>query len=327
MKAAVYHMVMLLSGIDTAISFACLQLSLIFHQFKTYITTMKADLYAPSSALKPFIDNYMLVDINWQEMTTISPVWRLVPFGQVSMLFLFGDSHEYNMKGPDEPMLTTSQAFVVGQLTQPIWLKFKGHTRLLKVQFKPSGLKQLLPLNMHECINVASIDLGAFWGRDVHNLLEQLYESSDGEKISLLNAFFEHRLKPDNGQAPYIEYTLKQLQLNNGRVNLGKLEEKLGISNRHLERLFKNNVGLSPKEISKIIRLNYAFHCIEKDPKMSLTELAYESGYYDQAHFSKDFKTITGVSPSKLVTRKSNELFVTHGKCFVKQAPLTSTKN
>ena len=73
----------------------------------------------------------MLVDINWQVSDSLASVWRLIPYGKVSMLFLYSDSHEYNLIGPTGPMLKARQAFMVGQLTQLIWLKFTGHTRLI----------------------------------------------------------------------------------------------------------------------------------------------------------------------------------------------------
>jgi AraC-like DNA-binding protein len=283
---------------------------------------MKACIYKPCDALSACIDNYMIVDIDWKQIASMPTVWRLIPFGQASMLFLFGDPHSYSLTGAAESMQQTSRAFLVGQLTKPIWLQFTGHTRLLKIQFKPSGIRQLLPLNMEEFTNVPSIDLEAVWGASVHHLLEQFHSAATDEAcIACLDQFLQKRLLPHNDSTAYVAYTIEQLHRQNGNMNLQSLERKLGITNRHLERLFRNRVGLTPKELSKIIRLNHAFSCIEKNPAMSLTSLSYESGYYDQAHFSKDFKKIAGVSPSKLIAQTSSELFVTHGKCFVKKMP------
>ncbi|WP_207496956.1 AraC family transcriptional regulator [Aridibaculum aurantiacum] len=286
---------------------------------------MKVQLHQPSAALSSYIDNYMFVDIDWKQLSSISTIWRLIPFGQVSMLFLLGEPHGYSLSGATEEMHNTSQAFMVGQLTQPIWLKFSGHTRLIKIQFKPSGIQQLLPLNMEEFTNIPSVELEAIWGRSVNEAMEMLHEATDDEnKIAILDNFFEKKLLPKRDNAAYIDYTVTQLEKFNGNLNIQNLETKLGISSRHLERLFRAKVGLTPKEISKIIRLNSAFSCLEKDPCMSLTSLSYEAGYYDQAHFSKYFKKIAGISPSKLMSRNSSELFVTHGKCFVKNMPLVN---
>ena len=144
---------------------------------------------------------------------------------------------------------------------------------------------------------------------------------TDAQRVGLLNAFFERRLQPRKDVIDYVEYTLTQLQQTQGKVSIKGLEEKLGISTRQLERLFLAKVGLSAKQMGKIIRLNGAFSQLEAQPALSMTSLSYELGYHDQAHFCHDFKAIAGVSPSKLLSQSSGELFVTHGQCFLKQKP------
>ena len=138
---------------------------------------MKAEIFKPSAALSKYIDSYMLVDIDWRNTPALANVWRLIPYGKVSMLFLYGDTHEYSLKGSIEHMQHTRKAFLVGQLMRPIWLKFTGHTRLIKIQFKSSGAQRFLPVNMEEFRNVPSLDLETVWGRAVNEFLEQLEET------------------------------------------------------------------------------------------------------------------------------------------------------
>ncbi|MBC5991944.1 AraC family transcriptional regulator [Pontibacter cellulosilyticus] len=283
---------------------------------------MKAELFKPSPSLNRYIDSYMLVDIDWRNTEAVSTIWRLIPYGKISMLFLYGEPHEYSLNGPTTVMQRTRQAFMVGQLTQPIWLKFSGHTRLIKIQFKSSGAQRFLPLHMEEFKDMPSLDLEAIWGGSVNELLEQIQETqSDEERIGRLNTFLEKRLLPQQDMVDYVDYTIQQMKAYNGNLAIKGLEQKLGISTRQLERLFRAKIGLSPKEMGKIIRLNSAFSSLESDPGISLTSLSYEAGYYDQSHFSRDFKSIAGVSPSKLFSESSKELFVTHGQCFMKQKP------
>lgn len=287
---------------------------------------MKVELFKPSPSLKRYIDNYMLVDIDWNTTSAMTNVWRLIPYGKVSMLFLYGDTHQYSLEGSTESMKNTRKAFLVGQLVQPIWLKFTGHTRLLKIQFKPSGIQRFLPVNMEEFRNVPSLDLEAVWGAAIQEFLEQLVESfSDIERINKLNIFLEKRLLPQTEFIDYVDYTVQQMKATDGNLSIKSLEPKLGISTRQLERLFRTKVGLSPKEMSKLIRLNRAFSSLETDPDISLTSLSYEAGYYDLSHFSRDFKSIAGISPTKLFSENSKELFVTHGECFMKQTPAILT--
>ena len=278
---------------------------------------MKADLYQPSQRLSKYIDNYMLVDINWRKADQEFSTWRLIPFGQVSMLFLFGDAHQYTLEGPQSSMLKTRNAFMVGQLTKPIWLQFSGHTRLIKVQFKSAGIQQLLPFNMREFTNVPSLDLEAVWGSAVNDLLEMLHGAdSDLERVAAVNQFLEERILPPSELIDYVDYTIHQLKASKGNLSIGKMERQLGISSRHLERLFLQKVGLSPKELSKIIRLNCALTRLKSESGISLSALSHAIGYYDQSHFSRDFKCLAGVAPSRVLTESSAELFVTNGKCF-----------
>ena len=64
-----------------------------------------------------------------------------------------------------------------------------------------------------------------------------------------------------------------------------------------MERKFMMVIGMSPKQLSRVVRLQATLKMLEQKQFTSLTSLAYENGYYDQAHFIKDFKEFTGHSP------------------------------
>ena len=73
---------------------------------------------------------------------------------------------------------------------------------------------------------------------------------------------------------------------------------------RTLERKFAKQVGTSPKQLCRAIRLQKTLKTM-LDGNKSLTDVGYESEYYDQAHFIKDFKDFTGVSPKQFYTDKN----------------------
>lgn len=272
--------------------------------------------YPPCALLSGCIDNYMFVDIDWSNVQMAS-IWRLIPFGQISVLFLYGDLHGYSTNGASAEMEQTHHAFMVGQLTKPIWLSFTGHTKLIKVQLKSSGAQQLMPMDLSELTDHPCIQLEDLWGKDTKTITEQLHDAdSDLHRVAILNDFFKKLLSPAHQQLAYVDYTLQQLMGSNGNYKLMELEHKLGITGRQLERVFKSRVGLRPKDISRFIRMNAAFTTLSSQPNTSLTNLAYQLGYFDPAHFSKDFRQLTGLLPSKLKAKHDNEFFVTHGKCF-----------
>lgn len=83
----------------------------------------------------------------------------------------------------------------------------------------------------------------------------------------------------------------------NGSVNIEELSTKLNIGRRHLERQFIDAVGLNPKQYARITRFQHVLALVEQKRYHTLTTLAHNTGFYDQAHFIKDFREFTGLSP------------------------------
>lgn len=78
---------------------------------------------------------------------------------------------------------------------------------------------------------------------------------------------------------------------------MNSLAAFLGITNRHLNRLVRNELGFGPKKFLQIFRFSQALGYMHLRDKISLAEVAYRFGYYDQAHFSHEFKSLAGYSP------------------------------
>ncbi len=85
----------------------------------------------------------------------------------------------------------------------------------------------------------------------------------------------------------------------NGQLQVYELSKQININRRQLERKFSSTIGLSPKQLSKTIRLQATLKMLLNKQFTSLTALAYEGDYYDQAHFIKDFKEFTGLTPKE----------------------------
>lgn len=96
-----------------------------------------------------------------------------------------------------------------------------------------------------------------------------------------------------------------------GRLAIQDLARDFRINPRRLERVFRNETGLSPKALSRIVRFNHAKRLIEQNPGISLAELTHEAGFCDQSHFSKTFKEMFGITPGtfKAQMKATVELF------------------
>src|SRR5690606_31231500 len=85
----------------------------------------------------------------------------------------------------------------------------------------------------------------------------------------------------------------------NGQLHVNELTTAVNINRRQLERKFTSAIGLSPKQLAKTIRLQSALKMLLSKRFTSFTALAHAGAYYDQAHFIKDFREFTGLTPKE----------------------------
>ncbi|MCB0278396.1 MAG: AraC family transcriptional regulator, partial [Calditrichaeota bacterium] len=89
---------------------------------------------------------------------------------------------------------------------------------------------------------------------------------------------------------------LSEIFSRHGNISIGELVDRYSVSELKLRRLFYNQVGINPKTYCKIKRLNY-FLSNPKHMDQRLTKTTFDMGYFDQSHFIRDIKTVTGRSP------------------------------
>ena len=109
---------------------------------------------------------------------------------------------------------------------------------------------------------------------------------------------------------PRLPYGISILK-NDPNLKMDDLSETLCLSSRGLQKLFKKYVGMSPVYFKKIKRFNEATRQLIGQPHASLTSIALQCGYYDQAHFIKDFKQFGGITPSSFLktSLKSSDFY------------------
>lgn len=94
-----------------------------------------------------------------------------------------------------------------------------------------------------------------------------------------------------------------------GNVSVEEMASDTGYSVRYINQCFKDEMGLSPKQLARIIRFQTAVSALNDPRERSLTEIAADLGYFDQAHFVHDFKSYTGLTPKKYQSFLKEEEF------------------
>lgn len=93
---------------------------------------------------------------------------------------------------------------------------------------------------------------------------------------------------------------VRLLEQSHGCITLQSLEAKLNLSMRRLEQRFRSQVGISMKQFAKILRVRFAAEAMLHLPADgSLTDVAYDAGYFDQAHFIREFKSFVQMTPGQ----------------------------
>jgi AraC-like DNA-binding protein len=251
----------------------------------------------PDPRLRGVVERYE----GYVESASRTPLLRQeVPWTRVPMIVNFaarwrigddgssaGDRHDSFVAG-----LSESSAFVVAE----------DAARCLQVDFTPIGAHLFFGVPMHELTNRV-IDVEDLLRRN-DNLVARLEAAPTWDaRFALLDDVIATRVSAARRPAPEILWAWRALEETNGAVPVGKLAERMGRSRRHLATRFREHVGLAPKTFARVVRFSRAVGLIQRGIGGSFAELAYECGYFDQAHLIRDFREFAGTTPVEFARR------------------------
>lgn len=235
----------------------------------------------------------------------------IVPDGCMEMIFHYGDLYRQYLENGTS--IIQPKCFVFGQLTRPLEIEPTGETGIFSVRFHSNGFLPFttIPIKDMENRTVSLVEMFEKEGIDIEQKI--LTATSTSERIQLIEAFLLHRLTDIKTIDRIVKSTVDMILTANGQLSVEELSKQTRINRRQLERKFSSAIGLSPKQLSKTIRLQATLKMLLGKKFTSLTSLAYENEYYDQAHFIKDFKELTGFTPKEFYGNnlKMTSFFIT----------------
>lgn len=171
----------------------------------------------------------------------------------------------------------------------------------------------LFPYALDAVFNIPAIaftnnlpELNSFLNKPGHSISQKMMETqSNEERLQIICDF----LATSRNEIKYKEvvFAVKRILAAKGNLNITKLSDQIALSQRQFGRKFKEQIGFTAKSFSKIIRFNTILEH-PKNTEYTLTQLAFDHGYYDQAHFIKDFKEFSGYRPSTYFSGKADEV-------------------
>jgi AraC-like DNA-binding protein len=185
----------------------------------------------------------------------------------------------------DSYVLTTSAAMSLG----------------LQVNLTPLGAHRLFGLPMDTLTN-GVYALEDVLGRRGRELVDQLRESRDWEtRFDTLDAFITNGISAAGTLSAGVEWAWQKLIETRGRARIGALTTELGWSRQRLIHRFREQVGMPPKTLARILRFQGAVRLLGTTRQVRWTELALECGYYDQAHMIREFGEFAGRTPTEFM--------------------------
>jgi AraC-like DNA-binding protein len=159
------------------------------------------------------------------------------------------------------------------------------------------------------------VALEDLWGHAAaHRLFDRLAQTRDTvDAAAILESAIAERLRAaDGGQAraPIALAAADRL----ASANVSAVAAGLGVSERHLRRLFRETVGVSPKAFAKLARFHRALRAARADSRARWANIAAAAGYYDQAHLIAEFRAIAGVTPPALLEELRGKLILPVGR-------------
>ena len=244
-----------------------------------------------SPALRPFVERLWLLEGSADEIAA-EPI---PPDGRTEIIVHGGDPFaQFDDAGL---MRVQDRVLFAGQLTRPVKLLPRGYARIVGAHLRPHAAHALLAVPQRGMTD-AIVDL-----RDLHRVLARRLrddvagrESGD-EMIAALSAALESQATSSRIEGP----TAAAVAIATGRkglVQVGDLASQLGLSARQVERLFDERVGISPKFFLRVVRFQEVLRGLRQETNgTTWAARAAEHGFYDQAHFIRDFKMFVGEPP------------------------------
>lgn len=251
------------------------------------------DKYMPGDILKPYI-KYFVISENEHEQA-----YKVLPDTSLVIGFQYKGKLKQVINGVED---TLSAMGVTGLQNSYRIFKSSANIGTVLVYFKETAASAFFSSPVNELF-AQSLALDHFFSS---SLLKQISEQlaaaeTDPQRIQITELFLVSQLKNVTDDILVTE-AVSLIRHSKGIMRMKDIAAKLNISQSPFEKRFRKIVGASPKKFASIVRLQSIIS--DFSPTMSMTEIGYRIGYYDQAHFIKDFKIFTGETPEKFFTKK-----------------------
>jgi AraC-like DNA-binding protein len=246
----------------------------------------------PAPPLDRFIDDiYCLSGVPRHRRVTVPPM------PSAHLFVNLGEPARLRDSDPSVPPAVFADGWFMGLWTRRFLVEYPARVRLVGVHFKPWGMSPFVGVPASE-LRDRWVPLDAVWHRSADRIRNQAGDAAGALTV------VERELRSRLAEAPphgldLVRRTGGRLATSHGAVPVGALADIAGVSVNHLATQFKSHVGVTPKRVARIYRFARLILSVDARRPVDWPDLAHAAGYFDQAHFSREFKDFTGHTPTQ----------------------------
>jgi len=256
---------------------------------------MSIHFASPSNELAPYVKRYWAIENVLDKGEKC--VQRIVPTGLTELLLYFT---------PRPKILTgnkylSDNAALYGHQNDFYDMELEGDLSVFSIVFQPQGLMQFFKFPLHEICN-QNVPLQHLIGQSGRDLEEKMGEATTfHQRVNIVESYLLKLLNANFADFEFrrINHIVDLIKQTCGNININQMASAACLCRKQFERIFAEHIGISPKQYLKIIRFQFALFQKQKNVNMSMLDLSYECGYYDQSHFINDFKSLSGLTPKQ----------------------------
>lgn len=257
---------------------------------------MNYQTFSPHPELSALVKYYWTLEVPYDPENEKQ---KIIPDGCVEMTFNLGDQIKRYVSEHD--YVLHPDAMVMGQRTTSFFIEPTGEVDTFAVCFYPHGFANFVSSSLTELVDIEAPVSSLFGETTAEELEREMTQAADTqERIALMDAFLLRTLNQHQTIETLVSTTVAALLETNGHTPIRQIVKGDLSKRRQLERKFRKQIGLSPKQLGKVLRLQAALKMMLSEDQ-SLTNIAYEGQYFDQAHFIKDFKEFVGTTPGEFL--------------------------
>lgn len=258
---------------------------------------MNYQTFQPHADLKSVVKCYWTLEVPAENTAERQ---RIIPDGCIEMAFILGEDIKRFTTKTD--FILQPRAMVLGQTIEPFYIQPTGYVNTFAIRFYPYGFANFVTTPIKNLANKET-PIGQLFGETAAADLEQkiIHATDAHQRIEIAERFLLATLDAQSTIDHIVKTTIDTLLSTNGSSSINTILKGDLSKRRQLERKFLKQIGVSPKQLGRVIRLQTALKMLLSQNPEKLTRIAYESEYYDQAHFIKDFREFTGTNPKEFL--------------------------